>query len=93
MEFIEPNGLGAPPPFGLLDTASEPGEVATDATESTGHVEDPDAIMVEHDEPGDVAFSVLGLAGSLDVDAGGALEEPDRDAEWLAEGETPASGR
>lgn len=51
------------------------GEVAKDANESTGYGENPEEIQIKRDEIGDVFFSLLALAESLDIDVGEALDE------------------
>ncbi|WP_458206727.1 MazG nucleotide pyrophosphohydrolase domain-containing protein [Haladaptatus sp. NG-SE-30] len=67
--------MDAPPAYRLLDLASEVGELAKDANESTDYGADPDAIAVNADEVGDALFALLSLAESLDIDAGAALTE------------------
>jgi NTP pyrophosphatase (non-canonical NTP hydrolase) len=73
--FIETHELNGEPAFRVLDLAAEVGEIASDATDSTGFGAEPDALAVETDEIGDALFSLLALAHSLDVDAGDALDE------------------
>jgi NTP pyrophosphatase (non-canonical NTP hydrolase) len=92
-EFVDRHGLETPPEFRLLDLVSELGELAKNATESTGYGEDPGGLALESDEVGDALFALLALAESVDVDAGEALDEAlsKYDAR-LADNETPASG-
>jgi len=73
--FVAAHNMEAPPAYRLLDVVSELGEVAKDATESSSYGTEPGAIDVDTDEIGDVLFSLLALADSLDVDAGEALDE------------------
>jgi NTP pyrophosphatase (non-canonical NTP hydrolase) len=73
--FVAEHDMEAPPAYRLLDVVSELGEVAKDATESSSYGTEPEAIDVDTDEIGDVLFSLLALANSLDVDAGEALDE------------------
>jgi NTP pyrophosphatase (non-canonical NTP hydrolase) len=91
--FVERHGLETPPAFRLLDLVSELGEVAKNATESTDYGEEPDALALDSDEVGDVLFSLLAVAESVDVDAGDALDEAIAKYERrLDENATPASG-
>ncbi|MFB6119724.1 MAG: MazG nucleotide pyrophosphohydrolase domain-containing protein [Halobacteriaceae archaeon] len=71
--FLRENDMEAPPAYRLLDLVSEVGEVAKGATESTDYGAAPAEVRVDADEIGDVLFSLLALAESLDVDAGEAL--------------------
>lgn len=73
--FVEEHDLTAPPAYRLLDLHAEVGELAKDATESTGYGESPEDFAIESDEIGDALFALLALADSLDVDAGEALGE------------------
>ncbi|WP_227354577.1 MazG nucleotide pyrophosphohydrolase domain-containing protein [Haladaptatus salinisoli] len=73
--FLAEHELDAPPAYRLLDLASEVGELAKDANESTAYGSNPGAVSVESDELGDALFSLLSLAESLDIDAGAALDE------------------
>jgi NTP pyrophosphatase (non-canonical NTP hydrolase) len=72
--FVDNHDLDAPPAYRLLDLASELGELAKDATTSTGYGDDPDALDLSEDEVGDALFALLALAESVDVDADEALE-------------------
>jgi NTP pyrophosphatase (non-canonical NTP hydrolase) len=74
-EFVATHGIDAPPTYRLLDLASEVGELAKDACESTDYGDDPDAVDLSRDELGDALFALLALADSLDYDAGAALDE------------------
>lgn len=74
-EFAAEHGIEGRPEFQLLDLASEVGELAKDACESTEWGESPDDLDVATDEFGDVLFSLLLVADSLEVDAGDALDE------------------
>jgi len=72
--FVQTHGLEAPPTYRLLDLVSEVGELAKDATESTGYGESPAAFEVSEDELGDVLFALLALAEATGVDADEALD-------------------
>ncbi|MFC6938615.1 MazG-like family protein [Salinirubellus sp. GCM10025818] len=72
--FIEAHGLHAPPAYRLLDLASEVGELAKDANDSTSYGIDPGSLSVGEDELGDALFALLAFAESMDVDAGDALD-------------------
>jgi NTP pyrophosphatase (non-canonical NTP hydrolase) len=73
-EFVATHDLAAAPEYRILDLASEVGELAKEACEATdyGYAGEVD---VARDELGDALFALLALAGSLDHDAGAALEE------------------
>jgi NTP pyrophosphatase (non-canonical NTP hydrolase) len=73
--FVDEHELKREPSFRILDLAAEVGEIASDATDSTGYGAEPDALDVETDEIGDALFSLLAVADALDVDAGNALDE------------------
>lgn len=73
--FLAENDLHAPPAYRLLDLSAEVGELAADATASSGYGADPDSLTVSRDELGDALFSLLALCAELDVDAEAALEE------------------
>ena len=73
-QFVEENGMTAPPAYRLLDLTAEVGEVAADAAKSSGYGESPESLSVSADELGDALFALLALAEELDVDAGDALE-------------------
>lgn len=73
--FVAEHEMDAPPAFRLLDLASEVGELAKDANESSAYGANPDDVSVNADEIGDALFALLALAASLDVDAGAALDE------------------
>jgi NTP pyrophosphatase (non-canonical NTP hydrolase) len=73
--FIEKHELDGEPAFRILDLTAEVGEIAADATDSTEYGAEPDALDIETDEIGDVLFSLLAVAESLDIDAGDALDE------------------
>jgi NTP pyrophosphatase (non-canonical NTP hydrolase) len=47
--FVDEHDLEAPPEFRLLDIASEVGELATDANESTGYGASPDDLEIDAD--------------------------------------------
>jgi NTP pyrophosphatase (non-canonical NTP hydrolase) len=72
-QFLEENGMTAPPAYRLLDLAAEVGEVAADAAKSSEYGEAPDSLSVPEDELGDALFALLALAEELDTDAGKAL--------------------
>lgn len=72
--FAAEQGYDGDPAYRLLDLAAEVGELAADATKSTGWGDDPEALAVSEDEVGDALFSLLLLAETLDVDAGDALD-------------------
>ena len=73
-DFIEKHDMDGTPEFRILDLVSEIGEVAKDATKSTGYGVEPEKISVKKDEIGDVVFSVFAVAESLDIDAKEALD-------------------
>lgn len=73
-EFIEKYDMDGTPEFRILDLVSEVGEVAKDATKSSEYGINPENISVKKDEIGDVLFSLLAVAESLDIDAEKALE-------------------
>ena len=73
-EFIEMHDLDGTTEFRILDLVSEVGEIAKDATKSTGYGVEPENLSVKKDEIGDVLFSLLAVAESLEIDAGDALE-------------------
>ncbi|UPW01504.1 MazG-like family protein [Halorussus gelatinilyticus] len=73
--FLADHEMDADPAYRVLDLASEVGELAKDANESTDYGADPDALDVKSDELGDALFALLALAESLDVDAEDALDE------------------
>ncbi len=72
--FVAANDLEADPAYRLLDLTAEVGELAADATASSGYGARPADLAVAEDELGDALFALLALAESLDVDAGAALE-------------------
>jgi NTP pyrophosphatase (non-canonical NTP hydrolase) len=74
-EFCETHDVEGRPEFQLLDLASEVGELGKDACESTNWGESPDEVEVAADEFGDVLFSLITVAESLEVDLDEALEE------------------
>lgn len=73
-EFIEEYDMDGTSEFRILDLVSEVGEVAKDATKSAGYGTEPENLSVKKDEIGDVLFSLLAVAESLEIDAGEALE-------------------
>jgi len=73
-DFIDEHDLNARAEFRILDLVSEVGEVAKDASKSTGYGERPEDIEIKKDEIGDVLFSLLALAESLDIDSDEALK-------------------
>jgi NTP pyrophosphatase (non-canonical NTP hydrolase) len=92
-EFVEKHDLEAPPAFRLLDLVSELGEVAKNATESTDYGEKPTQLALEPDEVGDVAFALLAVADSLDIDVSDALDHSlSKYAVRVEENDSPASG-
>ncbi len=91
--FIEENGMEAPPAYRFLDLVSELGEVAKDAAESTAYGASPDDIEVSSNEIGDVLFSLLALADTVNIDADDALEDAlSKYEQRIAEHDSPASG-
>ncbi|MFC4358564.1 MazG-like family protein [Halobium salinum] len=74
-EFCETHDVDGRPEFQLLDLASEVGELAKDACESTDWGENPDDFDLATDEFGDALFSLITVAESLDVDLDDALDE------------------
>ncbi|WP_227380093.1 MazG-like family protein [Haladaptatus halobius] len=92
-EFITEHDLQTPPEFRLLDLVSELGEVAKNATESTNYGDHPKQLDVEADEIGDVLFSLLAVAESLDINAGEALDQSlVKYGERIEEKDSPSSG-
>jgi len=73
-DFIDEHDLNGRAEFRILDLVSEVGEVAKDASKSTGYGERPEYIEIKKDEIGDVLFSLLALAESLDIDSDEALK-------------------
>lgn len=71
--FVAEHDLHAPPEYRLLDLASEVGELAKDAAESTDYGA-TDGVRLSDDEVGDALFALLALADEVGVDAGEALE-------------------
>lgn len=74
-EFIAEHDLQGKPAYRILDLASEVGEIAKDAVESGEYGATPEQLEVNTDEVGDVLFSLLAVAESLDIDASVALDE------------------
>lgn len=74
-EFIEENNLEGTTAFRILDLVSEVGEIASDATKTTGYGISEDELSVKEDEIGDALFSLLAVASDLGVDAESALEK------------------
>ena len=74
-EFMDQNDLGGTTPFRLLDLVSEIGEVVADATKSSDYDESVEEMDIEHDEFGDVLFSLMAVANDLEVDLDEAFEE------------------
>jgi len=73
--FVAAHDIDSDPEYWILDLVAEVGEVAADATKSTGWGESPEAIEVKPDEIGDAYFSLLATAESLGIDANEALAE------------------
>lgn len=73
-DFIQKYDMDGTAEFRILDLVSEVGEVAKDATKSADYGTDPEKLSVKKDEIGDVLFSLLAFAESLNIDAGEALE-------------------
>jgi len=73
--FRDEHDVEGEPEYQLLDLASEVGELAADACAATDYGTGDGAVDVERDEIGDVLFSLLLFADSLDVDADAALDE------------------
>src|SRR6056297_3329017 len=73
--FLAEHEMDADPAYRILDLASEVGELAKDANESTDYGASPEELDVNADELGDALFSLLAVAESLDVDAETALDE------------------
>lgn len=73
--FLAEHDLESDPAYRVLDLAAEVGEIAADATKSTGWGDDPEAMAVASDEVGDALFALLAVAESLDVDASEAFDE------------------
>jgi len=73
--FVDEHELDGEPAFRVLDLTAEVGEIAADATKSTGWGANQNDLDIATDEIGDALFSLLAVAESLDVDAGDALDE------------------
>ncbi|NHN60382.1 MULTISPECIES: MazG-like family protein [Halorussus] len=73
--FFAEHDIEGEPAYQILDLASEVGEIAKDAADSTDYGAAPEDLEVKTDELGDVLFSLLAVAESLDVDADDALDE------------------
>ncbi|MFD1645512.1 MazG nucleotide pyrophosphohydrolase domain-containing protein [Haloarchaeobius litoreus] len=73
-EFVATHDMEAEPAYRLLDLQCELGELAKEVCESTDYGGRPADVTVSDDELGDALFALLALAGSLDIDAGAALE-------------------
>jgi NTP pyrophosphatase (non-canonical NTP hydrolase) len=74
-EFFAEHDIEGEPAYQILDLASEVGEIAKDAADSTDYGAAPEELDVKSDELGDALFSLLAVAESLDVDADVALDE------------------
>lgn len=74
-DFLDAHDLHAPPAYRLLDLTAEVGELAADATASTGYGASPDQFDLSRDELGDALFALLALAEETDTDAAAALAE------------------
>lgn len=74
--FVAEHDLEAAPTHRILDLASEVGEIASEATESTEYGESTADLEVPPDELGDALFSLLAVCDALGVDAEEALEAP-----------------
>ncbi|GGL59295.1 MazG nucleotide pyrophosphohydrolase domain-containing protein [Halocalculus aciditolerans] len=73
-DFFDEHDLEGEPAYQLLDLTSEVGELAKDAVESTDYGASGE-VEVKSDEVGDVLFSLLAVANSLDLDASACLDE------------------
>lgn len=92
-DFVERHDLETPPEYRLLDLASEVGELAKDANESTEYGEAPEDLAIESDEIGDALFALLALADALEIDASEALEEAlAKYEDRLTDSDSPGSG-
>lgn len=92
-QFMEEHELGGTTAFRLLDLVSEVGEVAKDATKSSGYGENPEDLEVKKDEIGDVLFSLLAVSNDLGIDAEEAFEEAmEKYEKRIGEGGDPGSG-
>lgn len=92
-QFIQENEMEAPPAYRLLDLVSELGEVAKDAAESTDYGDCPNDLDINSDEIGDVLFSLLALADTVEIDAGNALDEAlAKYDDRITESDTASSG-
>jgi NTP pyrophosphatase (non-canonical NTP hydrolase) len=74
-KFLADHEMDADPAYRILDLASEVGELAKDANESTDYGAAPEELDVNADELGDALFALLAVAESLDADAEAALDE------------------
>ncbi|WEL23994.1 MazG nucleotide pyrophosphohydrolase domain-containing protein [Candidatus Nanohalovita haloferacivicina] len=73
-EFLEENDMQAPPEFRIMDFISEAGEIVKDAVKTAEYGGAREKLDVKEDEIGDVLFSILAVADSLDIDAEKAFE-------------------
>lgn len=73
-KFINENEMGGTAPFQVIDLLAEVGEIAADAAKSAEYGESEEEMSVKEDEFGDVLFSLLALANSMDVDMEEAFE-------------------
>ncbi|THE66626.1 nucleotide pyrophosphohydrolase [Salinadaptatus halalkaliphilus] len=93
-EFVERHDLETPPAYRLLDLASEVGELAKDANESTDYGAAPADLEINTDELGDVLFATFALADALEIDGDDALQEALTKYESrLEDGDSPGSGQ
>ena len=75
-EFIQRNGLEAPPPYRLLDLVAEMGEVAKELLNGSDYGRLPFTPQDSwSDEVGDLYFSLICLANSTGVDLSAALHK------------------
>jgi len=92
-QFIQEHEMESPAAYRLIDLVSELGEVAKDAAESTDYGDAPADLDIESDEIGDVLFSLLALAESVEIDASDALDEAlAKYDERISVSDTAASG-
>lgn len=72
--FADRHDLHGTPTHRVLDLAAEVGEVAADATKSTGYGANPDRLEIHEGEIGDVLFALILVADAVGVDVEDALE-------------------
>lgn len=93
-DFIREHGLGDDASSWVHDLQSELGEVSKEVLHATDYgSREPDFDDAVRDELGDLYFSLLGLAATLDVDLSAALDDAiAKYADRVADTGDPGSG-